>query len=273
MSLLGLVPVTTSLAGNSGKLHGGWQTAGVVFVADALGGWLVGQLADAGRKKLTELVLGSEQERALRRAADAAVWAAAEELSPSGQQLRHPSRHQPRALHTALSERRQLLRIPHIIQHQQPTRPGIQQRAQPCPGQLRIGERGLLAKTSLITSLTLAAIAAAPRTSRPTVTQYTRPPNCRRTRRSAHTIRARVVFPNPPAPYNPVVIPTVPACPPTSARTTADSSAGRFTTQFGTASSGGSGTLDGRGTNTQCRGRRHHARQCRHHSSPYRCLG
>ena len=28
-------------------------------------GWLVGQLADAGRKKLTELVLGSEQERAL----------------------------------------------------------------------------------------------------------------------------------------------------------------------------------------------------------------
>jgi hypothetical protein len=38
----------------------------VVFVADALGGWLVGQLADAGRKKLTELVLGSEQERALR---------------------------------------------------------------------------------------------------------------------------------------------------------------------------------------------------------------
>jgi hypothetical protein len=65
-------------------LHGGWQTAGVVFVADALGGWLVGQLADAGRKKLTELVLGSEQERALRRAADAAVWATAEEMSPSG---------------------------------------------------------------------------------------------------------------------------------------------------------------------------------------------
>ena len=55
-----------------------------MFVADALGGWLVGQLADAGRKKLTELVLGSEQERALRRAADAAVWATAEEVSPSG---------------------------------------------------------------------------------------------------------------------------------------------------------------------------------------------
>ena len=62
----------------------GWQTAGVVFVADALGGWLVGRLADAGRKKLTELVLGSEQERALRRTADAAVWATAQEMSPSG---------------------------------------------------------------------------------------------------------------------------------------------------------------------------------------------
>ena len=66
------------------KLNGGWQTAGVVFVADALGTWLVEQLADAGRKKLTELILGSEQERALRRAADAAVWATAEEMSPSG---------------------------------------------------------------------------------------------------------------------------------------------------------------------------------------------
>jgi hypothetical protein len=55
-----------------------------MFVVDALGQWLIEQLADAGRKKLTELVLGSEQERALRRAADAAVWATAEEMSPSG---------------------------------------------------------------------------------------------------------------------------------------------------------------------------------------------
>ena len=55
-----------------------------MFVADAFGTWLVEQLADAGRKKLTELILGSEQERALRRAADAAVWATAEEMSPSG---------------------------------------------------------------------------------------------------------------------------------------------------------------------------------------------
>ena len=56
----------------------------MVFVADALGGWLVGQLTDAGRKKLTELVLGSEQERALRRAADVAAWATAEEVNTSG---------------------------------------------------------------------------------------------------------------------------------------------------------------------------------------------
>ena len=56
----------------------------VAFVADAFGQWLVEQLADAGRKKLTELILGSEQERALRRAADAAVWATALETSPSG---------------------------------------------------------------------------------------------------------------------------------------------------------------------------------------------
>jgi len=46
----------------------------------------VGQLADAGSKKLTELMLGSEQERALRRAADAAVSATAREMSPSGGQ-------------------------------------------------------------------------------------------------------------------------------------------------------------------------------------------
>jgi len=57
----------TALAEIPEKLRGGWQTAGVVFVADALGTQLVEELADAGRKKLTELVLGSEQERALRR--------------------------------------------------------------------------------------------------------------------------------------------------------------------------------------------------------------
>ena len=59
----------------------------MVFVVDALAGWLVGLLADAGRKKLTNLVIGDAQERALRRAAIAAVQDTADELSPSdGQQ-------------------------------------------------------------------------------------------------------------------------------------------------------------------------------------------
>jgi hypothetical protein len=58
----------------------------VVFVADDLGAWLVGLLADAGRKKLTVLVLGSDQERALRKAATAAVQDTAAEMSPSVEQ-------------------------------------------------------------------------------------------------------------------------------------------------------------------------------------------
>ena len=56
----------------------------MVFVADDLGAWLVGLVANAGRKKLITLVLGSEQERALRQAATAAVQDTAEEMSPSG---------------------------------------------------------------------------------------------------------------------------------------------------------------------------------------------
>ena len=54
----------------------------MVFVADDLGAWLVGVLADAGRKKLTTLVLGSDQERALRSAATAAVQQTVAELRP-----------------------------------------------------------------------------------------------------------------------------------------------------------------------------------------------
>jgi hypothetical protein len=61
------------------------KTADVVFVADDLGAWLVGLLADAGRKKLTAVVLGSDQERALRKAADAAVQATTAEMSPSAE--------------------------------------------------------------------------------------------------------------------------------------------------------------------------------------------
>ncbi len=60
------------------------KTAGVVFVADDLAAWLIGVLADAGCKKLTRLVLGSDQERALQRAAVAAIEATAAELDPSG---------------------------------------------------------------------------------------------------------------------------------------------------------------------------------------------
>ncbi len=55
----------------------------MVFVVDDLAAWLVGLLADAGRKKLTTLVLGDAQERALQQAAIAAAQDTAEELSPS----------------------------------------------------------------------------------------------------------------------------------------------------------------------------------------------
>ena len=66
------------------RLHGGpWRgTAGIAFVADDLAAWLVGLLADRGRKKLTTLVLGTEQERALRSAATAAVEDVGRELRP-----------------------------------------------------------------------------------------------------------------------------------------------------------------------------------------------
>lgn len=52
----------------------------MAFGADALGAWLVETLADAGRKRLTTLVLGTDQERALRAAATAAVQLTSEEL-------------------------------------------------------------------------------------------------------------------------------------------------------------------------------------------------
>ena len=56
----------------------------MVFVTNALGGWLVGLLANAGRKKLTTLVLGTDQQRALHQAAATAVDRAAEQLVPAG---------------------------------------------------------------------------------------------------------------------------------------------------------------------------------------------
>ena len=53
------------------------------FIADDLGAWLVGLLADSGRKRLITWVLGTEQERALRQAA-AAVGLVAGDLRPEG---------------------------------------------------------------------------------------------------------------------------------------------------------------------------------------------
>ena len=59
-----------------------------MFVVDNLGAWLIGLLADAGRKKLTALVLGSDQKRALRKAAADAVQDAAAEMNLSAEQAR-----------------------------------------------------------------------------------------------------------------------------------------------------------------------------------------
>jgi AAA ATPase domain len=56
----------------------------VVFVADDLAAWLVGLLADAGRRRLTTWLLGSDQERELRSAATAAVQLTVAELRPEG---------------------------------------------------------------------------------------------------------------------------------------------------------------------------------------------
>jgi len=55
-----------------------------MFVADDLVAWFVGLLADVGRKKLTTLVLGSEQQRALRQAASSAIQDTVDELSSAG---------------------------------------------------------------------------------------------------------------------------------------------------------------------------------------------
>lgn len=52
----------------------------MVWVADDLAAWLVSVLADAGRKRLTQWALGTDQERALRQAATAAVGSTADEL-------------------------------------------------------------------------------------------------------------------------------------------------------------------------------------------------
>ncbi|HEV3289358.1 MAG TPA: hypothetical protein VG123_10210, partial [Streptosporangiaceae bacterium] len=57
-----------------------------MFIVDDLLAWLVGLVADAGRKKLITRVLGTDQQRALRPAVEAAVEATAAQLAPSGEQ-------------------------------------------------------------------------------------------------------------------------------------------------------------------------------------------
>jgi hypothetical protein len=65
-------------------VSGAWEAVVVVFAADDLGAWLVSLLADAGRRRLTTWALGTEQERALRQAATAAVGLTAAGLAPGG---------------------------------------------------------------------------------------------------------------------------------------------------------------------------------------------
>ena len=55
----------------------------VAFVVDDLVAWLTGVLADAGRQRLTTLVLGTPQKRALRQAASAAVQQTVTDLVPT----------------------------------------------------------------------------------------------------------------------------------------------------------------------------------------------
>jgi hypothetical protein len=54
----------------------------MTFIADALGGWLIGQVAAAARKRLGDWLLRTEQERALRKAATAAIQATAKQFRP-----------------------------------------------------------------------------------------------------------------------------------------------------------------------------------------------
>jgi hypothetical protein len=54
----------------------------MAFVADDLAAWLLGLLADRGRRRLTTVLLGTDQEPALRSDATAVVGLTALELSP-----------------------------------------------------------------------------------------------------------------------------------------------------------------------------------------------
>jgi hypothetical protein len=58
----------------------------MVFIADDFGAWLIGLLADKSRRKLSALVLGTDQERALRLAARAAAQLTAGDLRPGDEE-------------------------------------------------------------------------------------------------------------------------------------------------------------------------------------------
>ena len=58
------------------------DTFGVDLVTGWFATWLLGQLADAGRRRLTTFLLGDEQERALRVAANAAIRMTARDVCP-----------------------------------------------------------------------------------------------------------------------------------------------------------------------------------------------
>jgi NB-ARC domain-containing protein len=67
-----------------GQSSAGEILADVIFVVDALGVWLVESVADACRKRLTPLIVGSELERAVYKSVKAAVERTVDELSPDG---------------------------------------------------------------------------------------------------------------------------------------------------------------------------------------------
>lgn len=62
------------------------------FVTGVFAQWLLERLADAGRSRLTRFLLGDEQERALRAAANTAIRLTAEDFYPGA--ARGPSRWQ-----------------------------------------------------------------------------------------------------------------------------------------------------------------------------------
>src|SRR4051794_24052606 len=54
----------------------------MMFIAEALGAWLIEQLAESGRSRLAGWLLGSQQQRALEQAASAAIQDTAWQLRP-----------------------------------------------------------------------------------------------------------------------------------------------------------------------------------------------